>query len=84
KSTALRRKGQATHNPTGEGTMQTSQPDRRISAFQAAKLLGVSRKTLLTMPIVHLEIKRRDRILRRYLLSVVNEYVNQNSKAEQT
>jgi hypothetical protein len=64
--------------------MQTSQPDRRISAFQAAKLLGVSRKTLLTMPIVHLEIKRRDRILRRYLLSVVNEYVNQNSKAEQT
>lgn len=63
--------------------MQTSTPDRRISAFQAAKMLGVSRKTLLTMPIAHLEIKRRDRVLRRYLLSVVNDYVQQNSRNEQ-
>jgi hypothetical protein len=63
--------------------MQTSQPDRRISAFKVAKMLGVSRKTLLTMPIPHIEIKRRDRVLRRYQLSVVNDYVQQNSRNEQ-
>ncbi len=63
--------------------MQTSQPDQRISAFQTAKMLGVSRKTLLTMPIAHLEIKRRNRVLRRYLLSVVNDYVQKNSRNQQ-
>lgn len=63
--------------------MQTNQPDRLISSYQAARLLGIDRRTLLDLGLPHLEIKRRDRVLRRYRESVINEFVKTNSRHEQ-
>lgn len=63
--------------------MQTNQPDRLISASQAARLLGIDRRTLLDMGLPHLEIQRHDRVLRRYRESVIKTFVQENSRHEQ-
>ncbi|OQX02723.1 MAG: hypothetical protein BWK73_41770 [Thiothrix lacustris] len=63
--------------------MQTNQPDRLISSYKAAQLLGIDRRTLLDLGLPHLEIKRRDRVLRRYRESVISEFVKTNSRHEQ-
>ncbi len=63
--------------------MQADKPDRLISSYQAARLLGISRRTLITMPLPHIEIPRRDRVLRRYRESVISAFVQQNSRNEQ-
>jgi hypothetical protein len=60
--------------------MQTNQPDRLISSYKAAQLLGIDRRTLLDLGLPHLEIKRRDRVLRRYRKSDVEAFAQANMK----
>lgn len=59
--------------------MQTNQLDRLISSYQAARLLGIDRRTLLDMSLPHIEIKRRDRVLRRYRESVISAFIAANT-----
>lgn len=64
--------------------MQTNyQPDRLISAYKAAEMIGIDRRTLLDMGLPHIEIKRSDRVLRRYRESVIKRFVRENSRNEQ-
>jgi hypothetical protein len=64
--------------------MQTIYPDRLISSYKAAQLLGIDRRTLLDMGLPHLEIKRRDRVLRRYRKSDVEAFAQANMKNTET
>ncbi|WP_028487520.1 hypothetical protein [Thiothrix lacustris] len=54
--------------------------DRLISSYKAARMLGICRRTLIELPLPHIEIQRRDRVLRRYQESAVKAYVQANMK----
>lgn len=58
--------------------MQSPCNEDWISAPQAAKRLGVTPKTLLSINLRRLEMKHGKRVLRRYLVTDIEAYLSEN------